>query len=223
MAHEDDLSPDEREIADRFHQLYYDKRLGPGNHRIWEQTRWMGFPVLKTPADLWIYQEILCETKPGLVIETGTYARGTTLFIAQMMDILGKGKIVSIDVQPLSLRAQHNRITYITGSSADATIAESAARHLPPGGSCMVILDSDHSQAHVAKELELFAPLVSVGQYLVVEDSNINGHPVYPSFGPGPYEAIEQFLRQNVSFSPDKSREKFLVSWNPNGYLRRTS
>jgi cephalosporin hydroxylase len=157
------------------------------------------------------------------VIETGTYARGTTLFIAQMMDILGKGKIVSIDVQPLSLRAQHNRITYITGSSADATIAESAARHLPPGGSCMVILDSDHSQAHVAKELELFAPLVSVGQYLVVEDSNINGHPVYPSFGPGPYEAIEQFLRQNVSFSPDKSREKFLVSWNPNGYLRRTS
>jgi cephalosporin hydroxylase len=87
----------------------------------------------------------------------------------------------------------------------------------------MVILDSDHSQAHVAKELELFAPLVSVGQYLVVEDSNINGHPVYPSFGPGPYEAIEQFLRQNVSFSPDKSREKFLVSWNPNGYLRRTS
>lgn len=223
MAHEYDLSPNERETADRFHQLYYDKRLGPGNHRIWEQTRWMGFPVLKTPADLWIYQEILFETKPDLVIETGTYASGTTLFLAHMMDIIGKGKVVSVDVQPLSIRAQHDRITYITGSSADPAIVQTAATHLPQGGSCMVILDSDHSQAHVEKELELFSPLVSVGHYLVVEDSNVNGHPVYPTFGPGPYEAIEAFLRRNVAFTPDKSREKFLVSWNPNGYLRRTS
>jgi len=222
MEHQDPLSPEEREIADRFHQLYYDKRLGPGSHRIWEQTRWMGFPVLKTPADLWIYQEILFETKPDLVIETGTYASGTTLFVAQMMDLIGKGNIVTIDLQPLSLRAQHERITYITGSSADPAVAEEAAKHIPEGGSCMVILDSDHTQAHVAKELALFSPLVSVGHYLVIEDSNINGHPVYPSFGPGPYEAIDEFLRVNPSFTPDGSREKFLVSWNPNGYLRRT-
>lgn len=222
MAHEYDLSPGEREIANRFHQLYYDKRLGPDNHRIWEQTRWMGFPVLKTPADLWTYQEMLFETKPDLVIETGTYASGTTLFIAQMMDIIGKGTVVSIDLQPLSIRAQHKRITYITGSSADSAIAQTAATHLPQGGSCMVILDSDHTQAHVSEELRLFAPLVSVGHYLIVEDSNINGHPVYPSFGPGPYEAIESFLREHSNFASDRSREKFLVSWNPNGYLRRT-
>lgn len=222
MTTEYDLSPDERAIADRFHQLYYDKRVGPGNHRIWEQTRWMGLPVLKTPADLWIYQELLFEVKPDLVIETGTYASGTTLFIAQMMDIIGKGRIVSIDVQPLAVRAQHDRITYITGSSADETVAKAASAHLQPGGSCMVILDSDHTQTHVESELRLFAPFVTVGSYLIVEDSNVNGHPVYPSFGPGPYEAIESFLGNNANFTPDKSREKFLVSWNPNGYLRRT-
>jgi cephalosporin hydroxylase len=221
MSAEYKLTPEEQAIADRFHDLYYNKRVGPGRHRIWEQTKWMGYPVLKTPADLWIYQEILFETKPDLVIETGTYASGTTLFIAQMMDLIGKGRIVSIDVQELSVRARHPRITYLTGSSADPAVARSVASHAVPGGSCLVILDSDHTKSHVAAELALLAPLVTVGSYLIVEDSNVNGHPVYPSFGPGPYEAIAEFLNQNTSFAPDLSREKFLVSWNPNGYLRR--
>jgi cephalosporin hydroxylase len=221
MTTEYALTPEEQEVADRFHDLYYNKRVGPGNHRIWEQTKWMGYPVLKTPADLWIYQEILFETKPDLVIETGTFASGTTLYIAQMMDLIGKGRIVSIDIQELSVRARHPRITYLTGSSADPMVARSAATQLAPGESCLVILDSDHTQGHVARELELFAPLVTVGSYLIVEDSNINGHPVYPSFGPGPFEAIEDFRRRHPSFVPDRSREKFLVSWNPNGYLRR--
>ncbi|MEY4668954.1 MAG: hypothetical protein RL518_1653 [Pseudomonadota bacterium] len=223
MSTEYELTPDEQEIADQFHELYYTKRVGPGSHRIWEQTKWMGYPVLKTPADLWIYQEILFETKPDLVIETGTYASGTTLFIAQMMDLIGKGRVVSIDVQELSLRARHERITYLTGSSADPLIAQAAAAHKASGETCLVILDSDHTQSHVAQELKLFAPLVSIGSYLIVEDSNVNGHPVYPSFGPGPYEAVTEFLREHPSFIPDKAREKFLVSWNPNGYLRRVS
>lgn len=216
-----DLTPEEQEIADRFHQLYYDKRLGPGNHRIWEQTKWMGFPVLKTPADLWNYQEMLFELKPDLVVETGTFGSGSALYIANIMDIIGKGSIVTIDINQHSLRARHPRITYLQGSSADISIVEAAAKHRVADGTCMVILDSDHSKEHVAKELALFSPFVSVGSYLIVEDSNVNGHPVYPSFGPGPYEAIDEFLASNPAFEPDKSREKFLVSWNPKGYLRR--
>lgn len=161
--------------------------------------------------------------KPELVIETGTYASGTTLFLAHLMDVLGKGRIVSIDIKELSVRAQHPRITYITGSSADLTVVQAASAHRVPDESCLVILDSDHSKGHVAKEMALFAPLVTVGSYMIVEDSNVNGHPVYPSFGPGPYEAIEEFLATRSSFVPDKSREKFLVSWNPKGYLRRVA
>lgn len=221
MATEYDLTPDEQAIADRFHELYYDKRVGPGHHRIWEQTKWMGYPVLKTPADLWNYQEILHEIKPDLVIETGTYASGTTLFLAHVMDIIGKGAVVSIDIKELPLRARHPRISYLSGSSADPGVAEAAARHLEPGASCVVILDADHSKEHVIKEMDLFSPLVTIGSYMIVEDSNVNGHPVYPSFGPGPFEAIEHFLGKNSSFEADKSREKFLVSWNPQGYLRR--
>jgi len=70
MATEYDLTPEEQRIADSFHELYYHKQVGPGRHRIWEQTKWMGYPVLKTPADLWNYQEILHELRPDLVIET---------------------------------------------------------------------------------------------------------------------------------------------------------
>lgn len=221
MTTDYDLPRDEQEIADRFHNLYYDKRIGPRRDRIWEQTKWMGYPVLKTPADLWIYQELLFEIKPDLVIETGTYASGTTLYLAHLMDIIGKGRVVSIDTTRQPIRAQHSRITYIEGSSSDPAIAHAAGTHRVEGGSCLVILDSDHTKDHVAREMMLFAPLVSHGSYLIVEDSNVNGHPVYPSFGPGPYEAIEEFLAKTPAFQPDPSRQKFLVSWNPRGYLRR--
>lgn len=85
----------------------------------------------------------------------------------------------------------------------------------------MVILDSDHSQAHVAAELTAYGPLVASGCYLVVEDTNINGHPVLPDFGPGPMEAVVAFLQTTPAFEVDASRERFLLSLNPRGYLRR--
>lgn len=85
----------------------------------------------------------------------------------------------------------------------------------------MVVLDSDHSADHVTKELSIYSQFVSQGCYLVVEDTNINGHPVLPEFGPGPAEALEEFLAGNGQFTVDESREKFLLTFNPKGYLRR--
>jgi cephalosporin hydroxylase len=87
----------------------------------------------------------------------------------------------------------------------------------------MVILDSDHSKEHVLKELNFYHGLVSKGSYLVVEDSNLNGHPVHSGWGtgPGPMEAIEEFLPEHPEFVIDKTKEKFLMSFNPNGYLKK--
>ena len=85
----------------------------------------------------------------------------------------------------------------------------------------MVILDSDHSQAHVEAELAAYAGIVSVGSYLIVEDTDINGHPARPDFGPGPWEALQTFLATNHDFEVDRSRERFLLTLNPGGYLRR--
>lgn len=85
----------------------------------------------------------------------------------------------------------------------------------------MVILDSDHSQAHVFRELELYSELVTAGNYLIVEDTNINGHPVNPNSGKGPMEAVADFLKMDTNFEVDLEREKFFLTFNPKGYLRR--
>lgn len=202
---------------DAFHDLYYNgpPSLGP----IFQRTSWMGVPCLKCPLDLWIYQEILHEVRPTLIIETGTHLGGSALYLAHVLDILGTGEVVTIDIDD-SIRPQHPRIHYVSGSSADPDLIAEAVR----GRSrevCMVILDSDHSQAHVARELEILAPYVTPGSYVVVEDTNINGHPTYPSFGPGPFEAVERFIADHPEFVVDSSREKFLLTFNPKGYVRR--
>ena len=176
-------------------------------------------PCFKCPLDLWVYQEILWELRPDLVVETGTHQGGSALFLAAVMDAIGHGQVISIDTVAAERRA-HPRVRYLHGSSTDdATLA--AVRDTPAPATRMVVLDSDHRAAHVARELELYAPLVTMDSYLIVEDTNLNGHPAYPTFGPGPGEAVAAFLRANDAFEIDRSREKFLMTFNPGGYLKR--
>ena len=215
------MKASERTIVDAFHRLYYDGPEGEG--RVHHRTRWMGVPCLKCPTDLMAYQEILFETRPALVVETGTHEGGSALFLAHMLDLLGRGDVVTIDVLERPGRPAHPRIRYVTGSSSDAELVGGLFRGDPNATdeSRLVILDSDHSLTHVRRELALFAPHVPVGSYVVVEDSNVNGNPVLPDFGPGPREAIEEFLAGHPEFEADSSREKFLMTFNPGGYLKR--
>jgi cephalosporin hydroxylase len=213
-----DMNVDERLITDRFHNLYYDGPMGVGP--IFNHTSWMGVPCQKCPLDLWIYQEIIFELQPDLIIETGTCYGGSALFMAHILDIIGKGKIITIDIDNTITRPSHPRIVYVHGSSSDAGLVESILTNRPDEVR-LVILDSDHSKAHVLQELHLFAPYVNVGSYLIVEDTNINGHPAYPSFGEGPYEAVQEFLAIQNGFTIDLIREKFLMTFNPAGFLKR--
>ena len=213
------MKPEEKAIVDAFHRLYYEGPSGEGHTH--KRTTWMGLPCLKCPLDLWIYQELIVEVKPKLIVETGTYYGGSALFLAQVLDALGEGEVVTIDVEEKSPRPAHPRIRYVRGSSADAALVGSLFAGHESGQAGLVVLDSDHSRAHVAAELELFAPRVSVGGYLVVEDSNVNGHPVWPGYGDGPFEAIQEFLPRHNEFAADPAREKFLMTFNPGGYLKR--
>ena len=215
------MKPDESRIIDHFHDLYYTGLEGEGY--IFQRTYWMNIPCLKCPLDMWIYQEIIAEIQPDLIIETGTYLGGSALFMAHVLDIIGKGEIITIDVQERTSRPDHPRIRYIKGSSADADLIQSILNDRPDEAR-LVVLDSDHSKDHVLRELNLLAPYVSLGSYIIVEDTNINGHPTYRSFiGEGPYEAVEEFLKGNVDFMTDHSKEKFLMTFNPYGYLKRIS
>ncbi len=212
-----------REVPEAFQLIYYEAGARGGT---WQNTYWMGTPVLKVPLDLWVYQEILYETKPDLIIETGTADGGSALYLASICDLLGSGRVITIDVDERgpsgAERPKHPRASYMLGSSTDPTILKEVRNVAEEASRVMVILDSDHSKAHVLEELRAYAPLVSVGCYLVVEDTNINGHPVFPNFGPGPMEAVESFLAEkNGHFEVDRAKEKFLLTQNPSGYLKK--
>lgn len=207
---------DAQVVIDAFHRLYYDAQK-----TTWKQTFWLGRTVRKCPLDLWAYQEILTETTPDLIVETGTYAGGSAYYLATVCDLVGRGKIVTIDVEMLAGRPRHRRITYLHGSSVEDEVVERVRRRARRARRVMVVLDSDHSRDHVLRELELYAPLVTPGCYLVVEDTNVNGHPVSPGFGPGPMEAVAAFLETTDDFEVDRGREKLMLTFNPSGYLRR--
>lgn len=214
------ISADE-EIRDAFHLRYYYGGLEGGT---WTQTHWMGARVLKSPFDLWTYQELFFAVKPDLVIETGTAHGGSAFYFAHLFDILGCGRVVTIDIDASpdgGERPQHPRITYLRGSSTEPAMFERATAGIRTGEKIMVVLDSDHSAAHVAAELELYAPLVTTGSYLVVEDGNISGHPVPADGAPGPTEALLPFLDAHPEFAVDLACERHLFSFNPRGWLKR--
>ncbi len=209
----------EREVIQEFHKLYYYSSVAG---KTWSDTWWMGVPVLKCPLDLWLYQEIIFRVKPDLIIETGTYKGGTAHFFASMCELVGNGEVVTIDIEEYPNRPVHPRITHLHGSSTSSSIIETVQEQAESKKSTLIILDSDHSMAHVRQEMELYAPLVTSGSYLIVEDTNINGNPVLPESGPGPHEAIEDYLKTHSDFSIDRSMEKLLMTFNPGGYLRKS-
>ena len=186
----------------------------------WTEATWLGAQALKNPLDLWVYQEIMVETRPELIVETGTYRGGSAFFLASICDLLGLGEIVSIDIEDVrDDYPSHPRITYLGGRSSTDPEVVGHVRGRAAGKRTLVVLDSDHSQAHVEAELAAYADLVPVGCYLIVEDSNIGQ--IRKDLLPGPLEAIDVFLAGTDAFEIDRSREKFLITFNPSGYLRR--
>ena len=207
----------QRRIVSAFHKLYF-----YGREKTWKNnTFWLNVPVAKCPLDLWIYQEIIDETKPDVIVETGTAYGGSALFLASICDLSNRGRVITIDVAEQPDRPEHPRIQYLAGSSTSEEIVDTVKGMINSSERVMVVLDSDHRAEHVRKELDIYSSLVSIDCYLIVEDTNINGHPVMPLYGEGPMEAVEEFLRTQKSFVIDREREKFFMTFNPAGYLRR--
>jgi cephalosporin hydroxylase len=207
-----------RQVIRQFHRIYYG-----ASRRTWGNTYWRGVPILKCPLDLWVYQEILVEVRPDVVVEAGTKHGGSAFYLASILDLLGHGRVLTIDVKPLPGRPEHPRITYLTGSSTDPDMVAAVDEQIGDGERVLVILDSDHSRDHVLAELEAWHSRVSVGSYLIVEDTNLNGHPVARRRGPGPWEAVAEWLPGQPGFRRDTTREKFFLTFNPRGYLKRVA
>jgi len=208
-----------RPVSTVFHYFAYSN----GGFR---KTHWLGVPILKLPTDLWIYHEIIWKTRPDLIVETGTCKGGSALFFANMFDLMATdGRVITIDITSCPEGyPEHPRIQFITKSSTTPETAALIRSLVRPTDRVMVILDSDHSESHVRNELDLYSPLVSHGCYLVVEDTNVNGHPVYRTHGPGPMEALIDFLASDSGrgFESDVAIvDKFGFTFQPRGWLRR--
>jgi cephalosporin hydroxylase len=212
-------------IVEDFHALWYASAGA-------SQVLWQGHPVLKNPFDLWIYQEIIFERQPDILIETGTHHGGSALFFAATAKLMDHSlRILTIDFNPkIGYDPQLWGIEPVVGISTTTgthklitSRIEQITRLLGRQPRVMIVLDSDHEKKNVLEELRLYTPFVTVGDYAVVEDTNVNGHPVFPTHGPGPFEAVEEFLRNSEHFERDHSREKFLLTFNPRGWLRRVA
>ena len=198
---------------------------------------WMGVPIIQMPADVMATQEAIWNTKPDIIIETGVARGGSMIFMASLLQVIGKGQVIGVDID---IRA-HNRdtieshplaprITMIEGpSTAPETLARVSAE-IPEGASVMVVLDSDHSRDHVLAELRAYGPLVTDGQYLVVADTLLGwgdasqtptkrSKVLYP--GNEPYAALKDYLTETDRFEPDAVLNgKLVLSSSPGGYLR---
>ena len=190
---------------------------------VYEKSFWMGVPAQKNPMDSWIYQEILHEVQPDVVIEIGSAAGGSTLYFAHLLDLIGHGKVISVDVDRSRFDVSHDRIVALTGRSDDPEILQRLARECA-GKRVVVVHDGDHTRDQVLIDLNNYAKFVSPGGYLIVEDGIVDLFRPTSKLGqrkPGPMRAIEEFLKANPNFEVDKSRERYLLTYNPRGFLRR--
>jgi cephalosporin hydroxylase len=199
------------------------------------QWSWLGLPVIQMPPDIVALQEIIWETRPQLVIETGIARGGSLMLSASILELIGEGSVLGIDVdirahnrEAIAAHPLARRIRMLEGSSLDEAVVAQARAAASDLARVMVILDSSHTHEHVLAELRAYAQLVTVGQFLVVADTFIDDIPPQDHrprpWGPGnnPATALRAWLGESDGFEPDPFvNAKLLITASPGGYLRR--
>jgi len=192
---------------------------------VFDKVKWLGMPVRKNILDAWIYQEIIYEIRPDVIIEIGSKYGGSTRYFANLLDLLDKGTVISIDMDRSVYSLVHDRVKVLTGKSSDPAILYEVGR-LCKGKSVMVIQDGDHNKGQVLEDLENYSGFVSIDSYFIVEDGIVDLFHPGDSLGfdrEGPLKATEEFLRGHPEFVCDMSRERYLLTYNPKGFLKRIS
>lgn len=198
------------------------------------QWNWLGVPIIQMPPDIIAVQELLWEHRPDVVIETGVARGGSLILYASIMELVGKGHVVGVDIDirphnrdSIERHPMSRRIDLIQGSSVTRNTLVDVKRHIPAGASVMVILDSNHTHEHVLDELRLYGPLVTKGQFLIVADTVVESIPAQAHrprpWGPGnnPATALDAYLGECDRFERDAFvNAKLLISSSPGGYLR---
>lgn len=214
QVHTDAQKAEWAKTIKNFNALYYQASV-----QTWSNTKWRGIPVLKPPTDMWVYQELICKLKPDLIIETGTWAGGSALFMRDVMKMDNQsGVVISIDLDWRKIAEGMHHIPGMRLWNKDCIDPETindlkTIIRVEKRNKVMVILDSEHTKEHVLRELELYAPLVTKGMPLIVEDGN-NCSSVK--------EAIDEWFPYHLSeFKADYMCEKFMLTFNRDGFFER--
>ena len=197
------------------------KVLALMQERIKYQTTYFGVPALKNPIDFWVYREIIFEVKPDVIIEIGNFYGGGTLALGHILDHMQKGRVIGLDIDHEKVPPivkEHPRITLITGDACESF--DKVRELIREKDKVLIIEDSAHTYEHTLRVLRKFNPLVTTTSYFIVEDSNCH-HGLDEGPKPGPYEAIEKFIKENSDFEVDRTKESFFITWNPKGFLKR--
>ncbi len=196
---------------------------------------WLGIPIIQIPQDLMAMQELIWEIKPDFIVETGIAHGGSLIFYASMLQLVGKGRVIGIDIDirphnraEIERHPLSRRITMIEGSSTSTKTVEEVRRIIGADKKVIVCLDSNHTHDHVLKELELYTPLVSKHSYCIVydtgiEDMDVEGEDDRPwGKGNNPKTAVFEFLKHHSNFKIDDDiHTKLLITAAPDGYLYR--
>jgi len=185
------------------------------------KSTWFGVSAVKSPLDFWTYQEIIFAVKPRIIVDIGTNIGGTTLALAHLLDLLGQGRVITIDVDHSRVDPtvrEHPRISFVNGDACE--LLKDVSKAVGGDGPVLIIEDSSHTYENTLNVLRCYSALVTKGSYFIVEDG-ICHHGLNEGPKPGPYEAVNQFLAENHDFEADRSKEPYLITWNPNGYLKR--
>ena len=236
----EDLEKSKRETADAaakddaLRKTSLDFLVKSDKHGYGYQWSWLGLPFIQMPQDIVATQEIIWATKPDVIIETGIAWGGSVAFYASLLQLIGKGEVVGIDLNLYDHVAEQimaypfsNRIHLYKGSSTDPSVAARAISHVKAGQSVMVLLDSNHTHEHVLNELRIYGPLVTKGQYLVVSDTVVEDMPRQDHrprpWGPGdnPQTALRAYMKETDRFEIDPYiNAKLLLTSSPGGYCR---
>ena len=189
--------------------------------KAYESTSWMGCPAAKCPMDMWMYQELIYALKTDLLIETGTLFGGSALFFANLFDLIGHGKVISVDIKLQENLVQHPRIEYLEGSSVDDKILSKVSEFANDSQSVTVLLDSDHKADYKLQELNAYSKFVTDGNYIIAEDTCFDYYPAWPEYGPGPAHAVKAFLEQGDEFELDRKPEHHLITFAPMAFLKK--